>query len=185
MTVTALMLGPLTGQPIITTDTTPLLGSYNVYNTVLGGGDTAMTIPLPLVGSQTIGAYMTIEKDVNDTTLNTLTFNCYLTDTFVDGTTSLTITQGGGYTIAVVSISGVSYWKVVGTVGVSTASSSTTEVVSEDDVDAFGDNPDDDPMVIVTDQGLVFPDLTRFGERLPTGTGYGRYGEEGLYGYGY
>ena len=73
MVSTALMTSPLKGQSLITTNAAPAIGSCNVYSTVSGG--TSLTIPLPQLGFgiQTAGAIVLLEKDPNDSTLNTLT----------------------------------------------------------------------------------------------------------------
>src|SRR6516225_11641524 len=184
---TAIMIGPLRGKPTIQKTSSPTLGDINVYNTTPTG---PLTLGLPQLGSgiQTAGATMLVEKDINDTTTNTVTFTCYVGDSFANGTTSLTLTNPGDQrTLEVIAISGVFYWKVIGGLG---TGSSTTSVIDDEEGNQFGENPDDvSPVIIFDGQEITVADgeiteATRFGEHLPTGTGYGGYGD-GLYGYGY
>jgi hypothetical protein len=133
---------------------------------------------------------MLLEKDINDPTANSVTFNCFLGDQFADGSTSLTLTNSGDQrTLEVIVISGLFYWKVIG--GLSTGAPSTTTPTEDEDGEQFGENPDDVSPIIIFDgqeisvaDGQGISEATRFGEHLPTGTGYGGYGD-GLYGYGY
>jgi hypothetical protein len=125
---------------------------------------------------------MLLEKDINDLTANSVTFNCFLGDKFADGSTSLTLTNSGDQrTLEVIVISGLFYWKVIG--GLTTGAPSTTTPTEDEEGEQFGENPDDVSQIIVVD-GQEISDTTRFGEHLPTGTGYGGFGD-GLYGYGY
>jgi hypothetical protein len=174
------MLVPLQGQPTILQNSTPALGFINTYNT---GQTGSVTIGLPQVVVQTAGAMMLLEKDINDTTANTVTFTCYQGDKFADGSTSLVLTNPGQQsTVEVINISGLLQWKVIGGLTVSTVTNPIENDSDEDD-EQFGENPDDVSPTIVID-GQEISDPTRFGEHLPTGTGYGGYGD-GLYGYGY
>jgi hypothetical protein len=196
---TALMVGPLRGKPTITTNSSPTLGDINVYNTTLTG---SMSVSLPQLGSgiQTAGAIMLLEKDINDTAATSVTFTCYVGDTFANGSTSLTLTNPGDQrTLEVIAISGVFYWKVIGGLG---TGSSTTSVIDDEEGNQFGENPDDvSPVIIFDGQEITVADgeiteATRFGQHLPTDTGYGGYADggygytpsghvDGLYGYGY
>ena len=185
---TAIMVGPLLGQPTIFTNTAPLLGYINVYNTTAAG---PLTMVLPQLGSgiQTAGAFMLLEKDPNDAAATAVTFNCFQGDSFLDGSTSLTFTNPGDQrTLEVISSAGLFHWKVIGGLGGGT--STTTTPIDDEEGNQFGENPDDvSPIIVVDGQEITVADggiteATRFGEHLPTGTGYGGYGD-GLYGYGY
>ena len=176
MALTAIMIGPLRGKPISYSSIDPTLGDINIYNTS-SQGPLTMTLPQLASGIQTAGANMLVEKDPNDTAGTAVTFNCYAGDTFVDGSTSLVLTEPGEQrTLEVVNISGFFYWKIIGGLGGGT---STSQINSEDQ---FGENPDDVSQTSIAGQDVS--ETTRFGEHLPTGTGYGGYGD-GLYGYGY
>ena len=180
---TALMVGPLLGQPTIFTNTAPLLGYINVYNTSVAG---PLTLVLPQLGAgiQTAGAFMLVEKDSNDTAATSVTFNCYQGDSFANGTTSLTLTNPGDQrTLEVITVAGVFYWKVIGGLGGSSSTTTITVPADDEEGEQFGENPDDVSPIVVVD-GQEITDTTRFGEHLPTGTGYGGYGD-GLYGYEY
>jgi len=169
--LTALMVGPLRGKSTILINDSPTLGDINIYNTTAAGGSLSMYLPQLGSGIQTAGANMLLEKDLNDVTSNTLTFNCVPGDSFADGSTSLVLTASGAQRmLEVITISGVYYWKVIGGLG-----TATTTINSPDDEGQFGENPDDVSPVA---------ELTLFGESLPTGTGYGGFGD-GLYGYLY
>src|SRR6516225_12095123 len=175
------MLVPLRGQPTILQSTTPSLGFINTYNT---GQTGSMTVGLPQVVVQTAGAMMLVEKDINDTTTNTVTFTCYQGDSFANGTTSLTLTNPGDQrTLEVITVSGVFYWKVMGGLGGSSSTTTITVPTDDEEGEQFGENPDDVSPIVVVD-GQEITETTRFGEHLPTGSGYGGYGD-GLYGYGY
>jgi hypothetical protein len=120
---------------------------------------------------------MLVEKDPNDSAAAAVTFNCYAGDTFVDGSTSLVLTEPGAQRmLEVIAVDGIFYWKVIGGLG----GTSTSQTINPDQ--PFGENPDDVSQISVAGQEVS--DTTRFGEQLPTGTGYGGYGD-GLYGYGY
>ena len=188
MALTALMVGPLRGKPTITTNSSPTLGDINVYNTTSTG---PLSLGLPQLGSgiQTAGASMLLEKDINDITVNTVTFTCYVGDTFADGSTSRVLTDPGSQLmLEVITVSGIFYWKVIG--GLGGSSSTTVTPIDDEEGNQFGENPDDvSPVIIIDGQEITVADgeiteATRFGEHLPTGTGYGGYGD-GLYGYGY
>jgi hypothetical protein len=181
------MVGPLRGKPIIVMNDNPPLGDINVYNTTSIG---SISVNLPQLGSgvQTAGANMLVEKYINDATPNTLTFTCAPGDSFADGSTSLVLTAAGQQRmLEVITISGVYYWKIIGGLG---DGSSTTSAIDDEEGNQFGENPDDvSPVIVVDGQEITVVDgeiteATRFGEHLPTGTGYGGYGD-GLYGYGY
>lgn len=153
--VNALGLAPLRGKAVITTNATPTFGDCNTYSTTTSGSD--LTITLPQVAIQTVGAQMLLEKDANDTTENAVTFNCYGTEQFTDTTTSLTLTVGGQSRIVqVVNMSGVLQWKIVG--GLGAASELTPSPVT----------PDPDPDPGVTTGGSDYG-----------GYGYGGYGDHG------
>ena len=191
---TAIMIGPLRGKPTIQTTSSPTLGDINVYNTTPTG---PLTLGLPQLGSgiQTAGATMLVEKDINDTTTNTVTFTCYVGDAFANGSTSLTLTNPGDQrTLEVITVSGVFYWKVIGGLGGSSSTTTITVPTDDEEGEQFGENPDDVSPIVVVD-GQEITDTTRFGEHLPTGTGYGGYADggygytpsghvDGLYGYG-
>ena len=175
MPITAIMVGPLRGKPTIVMNDNPTLGDINVYNTTSTGSS---SVSLPQLGSgvQTAGAIMLLEKDINDATSNTVTFDCAPGDSFADGSTSLVLTDAGQQRmLEVITISGLYYWKVIGGLG----GTSTSQINSEE---PFGENPDDVSQISIAGQEVS--DTTRFGEHLPTGSGYGGYGD-GLYGYGY
>jgi len=89
---------------------------------------------------------------------------------------------GQQYTVEVININGLLQFKVIGALPGGTSTATTT---ADDDAsdDVFGENPDDVSSTIILD-GQEISDPTRFGEHLPTGTGYGGY-VDGLYGYGY
>jgi hypothetical protein len=180
---TALMVGPLRGKPTITTNSSPTLGDINVYNTTLTG---SMSVSLPQLGSgiQTAGAIMLLEKDINDTAATSVTFTCYVGDAFANGSTSLTLTNPGDQrTLEVITVSGVFYWKIIGGLGGSSSTTTITVPTDDEEGEQFGENPDDVSPIVVVD-GQEITETTRFGEHLPTGSGYGGYGD-GLYGYGY
>ena len=175
------MLVPLQGRPTILQNSTPALGFINTYNT---GQTGSMTVGLPQVVVQTAGAMMLLEKDIRDTTANTVTFTCYQGDKFADGSTSLVLTNPGQqYTVEVININGLLQFKVIGALLGGTTTTTTTTTDDDASDDAFGENPDDISPTIILD-GQEISDPTRFGEHLPTGTGYGGY-VDGLYGYGY
>ena len=181
--VTAIMIGPLRGKPTIQTTNSPTLGDINVYNTTPTG---SLSLGLPQLGSgvQTAGATMLVEKDINDTAATSVTFTCYVGDAFANGSTSLTLTNPGDQrTLEVITVSGVFYWKVIGGLGGSSSTTTITVPADDEEGEQFGENPDDVSPIVVVD-GQEITDTTRFGEHLPTGTGYGGYGD-GLYGYGY
>ena len=112
MSLPAIMIGPLRGKLTNYSNNDPTLGDINVYNTTTSG---ALTLNLPQLGVQTVGAMMLVEKDANDTTTNTVTFNCYAGDTFSDGHTSLVLSDPGAQrTLEVVSVNSVLVWKAIG-----------------------------------------------------------------------
>ena len=145
-----------------------------------------LTLVLPQLGAgiQTAGAFMLVEKDSNDTAATSVTFNCYQGDSFANGTTSLTLTNPGDHrTLEVITVAGVFYWKVIGGLGGSSSTTTITVPADDEEGEQFGENPDDVSPIVVID-GQEITETTRFGDHLPTGTGYGGYGD-GLYGYGY
>ena len=183
MGLTAIMVGPLLGQPKIFTNTAPLLGYINVYNTS-AAGPLSMVLPQLGAGIQTAGAFMLVEKDPNDTAATAVTFSCFQGDSFFDGSTSLTLTNPGDQrTLEVNTVSGVFYWKAIGGLGGSSSTITITVPTDDEEGEQFGENPDDVSPIVVID-GQEITETTRFGEHLPTGSGYGGYGD-GLYGYGY
>jgi hypothetical protein len=178
MAITALMVGPLRGKPVMITNANPTMGDINIYNTLDAGTPLTMTLPQLGVGVQTAGAIMLLGKDPNDTSSNTLTFLCYAGDAFADGSTSLVIPNAGMQrTLEIVSISGALRWQTIG--GLDGATSTAPADVDTDE------QSDENPYDYSVPNALTDPasDVTRFGEQLPTGTGYGGYGD-GAYGYG-
>lgn len=119
MTTTAIMLAPLRGQPTLLTATTPNMGAINLYDATSG----PMAVPLPQLGTLTIGAIVLLEKV--DASANPVTFTCYAGDTFSDAATTLTLTDKGMQrTLQVISLDGgvTLHWKVIGGNGFSKAS---------------------------------------------------------------
>ena len=173
MALNALMTVPLKGQPTNYSNSDPTLGDINVYNTTSAQSSLTMTLPPLGAGLQTIGAMMLVEKDTNDPTGNSVIFNCSGSDLFADGTNSLTLTDPGAQcTLEVISIEGVLVWKVISGLGGAVASGQTGTTQTSGTVS--------EPST-----SQIVADVTRFGENLPTSTGYGAFGDDGLYGYGY
>jgi hypothetical protein len=163
----ALSPGSLLGQDVLTTAVTPLMGHINVYNAAVG--PLAPTLRQASLG--TLGTTCLVAKDPNDDSGNDITITCYPGETFFDRTTTTrTLTDPGSYLVLqlIADTSGVARWVVVGG-GIDTPAASA----------ASDENPDE----FSVSNPLTDSDLTRFGERLPTGTGYGGYGD-GAYGYG-
>jgi hypothetical protein len=109
---TALSPGSLLGQGVITTSATPLMGYCNVYSAA--GGPLSPTLRQAALG--TLGTTCLVEKDPNDASDNAVTVTCYPGETFLDGSTTRTLTNSGDFLmLAILAIpGGVAQWKVVG-----------------------------------------------------------------------
>lgn len=104
------LLTALEAAATVTASSAPLLGDINTYDATTG----AISIPLPALAMLNIGSNLMVEKDSRDVSGNSMTINCAGSDTFYDGTTSVSLaTPGEGRTLQVVSINGTRYWKIM------------------------------------------------------------------------
>jgi hypothetical protein len=89
------------------------MGNVNRYNA--SGSGSGLSITLPALGPQNVGAITRVEKDSLDASFLPITLTAGGSDTFDDGATSMTLIRAGEKReIQVVSISGVKYWKSIG-----------------------------------------------------------------------
>jgi hypothetical protein len=100
----------LNGAATLSASTAPTMGSINSYNASSG----ALTPTLQALSSTNVGATCIVEKNVADTSFNTVVLSANGSDTFDDGTVSLTLfAPGDKFAIQCVSISGTKYWKIL------------------------------------------------------------------------
>jgi hypothetical protein len=90
---TALSPGSLLGQGVITTAATPSWGTAT--STTPPPGPLSPTLRQASLG--TLGTTCLVEKDPNDTSNNAVTVTCYPGETFLDGSTTRTLTNPGDF----------------------------------------------------------------------------------------
>ena len=103
------LVTPLLGSAAITTNTTPAMGSFTIYDATAG----SLSVTLPGLAGLNVGAYGAVQKVSTDTTANTVTFTCAGSDTFDNAaTTEVLRIPGQIRTLQVVSVGGTKHWKV-------------------------------------------------------------------------
>jgi hypothetical protein len=101
--------GTLNGLAVISASTTPTMGSINIYDTSSG----SLTPSLPALAGLSDGAETALQKRSTNTDVNTVTITRTGTDTFVDGSTNITlIGPGSTVLLQVVTIATVKYWAI-------------------------------------------------------------------------
>jgi hypothetical protein len=113
--VTAIGVGPLVWPSggLILDSSAPAVGAINLWNTMTAG--TPLTPSLPAAGSTFAGAQMLIGKDPNDVSANTITLSCAGAETLTDGSTVITLFDGGqSKLLEVVNQNGTLAWTVIG-----------------------------------------------------------------------
>jgi hypothetical protein len=118
----ATALAPLGATGAVTTAASPAAGMITRYNATAGN----LAVTLPALSTANLGAYLGLQKDTLDASTNTITVSCVGSDTFDDGTTSITLTATGQLRIvSVVAIGVTKSWKVIGGYNPNTGGSTT------------------------------------------------------------
>lgn len=149
---------PLTGSTVITTNAAPTMGRFNRYD-ASGGG---LSVPLPALSGQNVGARTSVQKYMGDTSPNAVTFTCAGTDKFDDGTTTtLTMnTTGEQRELQVISVGATKRWKFVGTLSADVPASN--EFINVKDFGAVGNGVANDTAAINAAIAVLTPGDTLF-----------------------
>lgn len=105
------VMTPLGATGPITSNASPIMGKINRYNASAGN----LAVSLPALSSLlNLGARVAVEKDVLDTSANTVTVNCAGSDTFDSGAMNEVLRVAGQLReFEVVQIGSTKYWKLI------------------------------------------------------------------------